>query len=80
MPKFFFGFRRGSQIAEDDEGEDFRGLDQAHAAALTSARELIADNIKFASSNPWDAVIITSESGDVLMTIAAKDVLPKSLK
>jgi len=78
MPKFFFGFRRGSQTAEDDEGQDFTGLDQAHATALASARELIADNIKFAASNPWDAVIITSESGDVLMTIAAKDVLPKS--
>jgi hypothetical protein len=68
------------QIAEDDEGEDFPGLDQAHAAALASAREFVADNIKFAASSPWDAVIITSESGDVLMTVAAKDVLPKSLK
>jgi hypothetical protein len=79
MPKFFIGFRRGDRFAEDDEGQDFTGLDQAHAAALASARELMADNVKSASS-PWDAVIITSESGDVLLTVAAKDVLPKSLK
>jgi hypothetical protein len=58
----------------------FPGLGQAYAAALASARELIADNIKFAGSSPWDAIIITSENGDVLMTVAAKDVLPKSLK
>ncbi len=78
MPKFFIGFRRGNDFAADDEGQDFPGLDQAHAAALASAREIVADNIKSATNNPWDAVIITSESGDVLMTIAARDVLPKS--
>lgn len=78
MPKFFIGFRRGDRFAEDDEGQDFPSLDQAHAAALASARELMADNVKSASSSPWDTVIITSESGDVLMTISANDVLPKS--
>jgi hypothetical protein len=71
-------FRRGDLIAKDDAGQDFPGLDEARAAALASARELLADNIKSASRNPLDAVIITSESGEQLMMISARDVLPKS--
>ena len=78
MPKFFIGFRWGDLFAEDDEGQDFPDLDRAHAAAVASAREIVADNVRSATHNPLDAVIITSESGDVLLTIAAKDVLPKS--
>jgi hypothetical protein len=78
MPKFFIGFRRGGLFAEDDEGHDFPGLDQARAAALASARELMADNVRSGTHSPLDAVIITSESGAVLMTITAKEVLPKS--
>ena len=78
MPRFFIDFRRGDLIAKDDEGHEYSGLDEARAAALASAREILADNVKSAARHPLDTVIITSESGDVLMTITAKDVLPKS--
>ena len=70
MPKFFFGFQRGNQIAEDDEGEDFPGLDQAHAAALASARELVADNIKFAGSSPWEMSRCRKNSSDNALLIS----------
>ena len=46
MPKFYINFRNGDQIAKDDEGQDFPGLEEAEAAALVAARELLADNIK----------------------------------
>jgi hypothetical protein len=48
--------------------------------ALASARELLADNIKSGSKTPIEAVIVTSESGQELMMIPAKDVLPEPLK
>jgi hypothetical protein len=48
--------------------------------ALASARELLADNIKSESQSPLEAVIITNESGQELMTIPARDVLPEPLR
>jgi hypothetical protein len=77
MPKFFINYQSGDLIAKDDEGQDYPGLEEARSAALASAREILADNIRSATPNPLDAVIITNESGVELMMISAKDVLPK---
>ncbi len=75
MPRFFINFQTGDLIAKDDEGQDYPGLEEARSAALASARELLADNIRSASRNALDAVIITDESGVEVMMISAKDVL-----
>jgi hypothetical protein len=80
MPKFFINYQSGDLIAKDDEGQDYPGLEEARSAALASAREILADNIRSATGNVLDAVIITNESGVELMMISAKDVLPKSWK
>jgi hypothetical protein len=80
MPIFYINFRNGDQIAKDDVGQDLPGLEEAKAAAMLSAREIIADDIKGDAKNPLRAVIITDESGQDLMTILAKDVLPAPLK
>ena len=76
MPKFYINFRNGDQIAKDDEGQDFPGLEEAEAAALVAARELLADNVRSGTDNPLTAVIITNENGRELMTISANDILP----
>jgi len=80
MPRFFINYQRGDLIARDDEGQDYPGLEEARSAALASARELLADDVRSATPVALDAVIITNESGDELMMISARDVLPKSLK
>jgi hypothetical protein len=80
MPRFFNNYQSGDLIAKDDEGQDHPGLEEARSAALASAREILADNIRSATPNALDAVIITNESGEELMMISAKDVLPKSWK
>jgi hypothetical protein len=80
MPKFFINYQSGDLIAKDDEGQDYPGLEEARSAALASAREILADNIRSATGNVLDAVIITNESGVELMMISAKVVLPKSWK
>jgi hypothetical protein len=77
MPRFFINYQSGDLIAKDDEGQDNTGLEEARSAALASAREILADNIRSATPNPLDAVIITNESGVEVMMISAKDVLPK---
>ena len=80
MPRFFIHFQNGDTIAKDDEGQDLPGLEEAKAAAMASAREILADNIKGKAENPLRAVLIANEAGDILITIPAKDVLPEHLK
>jgi hypothetical protein len=80
MPRFYIHSQNGDVIAKDDEGEDLPGLEEAKAAAVVSAREIIADNIKGNAKNPLRAVMIVNESGQNLLTILAKDVLPEPLK
>jgi uncharacterized protein DUF6894 len=80
MPLFFINFRRDDQISKDDVGIDLPSLKEAREAALVSAPEILADTVKSGAKDPIQAVMITDESGQELMTIPAKDVLPEPLK
>jgi hypothetical protein len=80
MPRFYIDFRSGGRIAKDDQGIECATLEDARKTALVSAREVLADNIKWGSKTPVEAIIIMSESGQELMTIPAKDALPALLK
>jgi hypothetical protein len=77
MPTFYIHFRTGDQIARDDLGIELPSLEEARDTALLSAREIVADNIKSNTENPLRAVIIAGESGQDLLTISVKDVLPQ---
>jgi histidinol phosphatase-like enzyme len=81
MSKFFINFLESSGVvSSDDEGQDLPGLEEAKAAAMMSARELLADRVRHASRHPMVAVVITNQDGVELARIAAKDVLPEPLK
>jgi len=80
MPRFYVNFRSGGSTTNDDQGIECATLEDARKIALASAREVLADNIKSGSQSPLEAVIISSESGQELMTIPAKDALPEALK
>jgi hypothetical protein len=80
MTKFFINFRNANKVlAKDDEGQEFTGLHEARAAALQSAREILADNVKHPEITPLEAVIITNESGQKLATVHAKNILERTL-
>jgi hypothetical protein len=80
MPRFYVHFRHGEMVATDDTGLDLPGLEEANAAALVSAREILAENVKFNADNPLTEIIITDETGTQLATIASKDILPGPLR
>ena len=86
MPRFYFNYRNRNQatqevdLVKDDEGIELPGLEAARTAALASARELVAENVKSACSHPMEALFITDESGRELLTIPAKEVLPQTLR
>jgi hypothetical protein len=73
QPKFFFNFRNGNTIAKDELGVDLPSLDDARQAALGSAREMVAENVRTNSNTPVEAVIVTDEVGSELLTICARD-------
>jgi hypothetical protein len=80
MARFYINFRRGDQLAKDDVGIDLPSLDEARKAALISVREIVADYVKGPATAPLEAVIITDEGGQELMTITASEVLPEQWK
>jgi hypothetical protein len=80
MPLFFINFRTGDQISKDDVGIELPGPEEARATALASAREILADSVKSGTKNSPEAVTITDESGQELLTIAAREVLLEPLK
>jgi|SRR5438105_14238418 len=67
-------------LAKDDEGIDVADLEEARKAALISAREIVADNVKSGATLLLVTVVITDDSGQAVMTIPVKDVLPEPLK
>ena len=77
MPTFYIHFRTGDQIARDDLGIELPSLEEARDAAVLSAREILADNVKSNTKNPLRAVIIAGESGQDLLEIPVRDVLPE---
>jgi hypothetical protein len=80
MPRFYIHFRNGDTIAIDDTGLDVPGLDEAKAAAIVSAREVLANNVKFNADNPLTEITITDRSGVQVASILAKDILPEPLQ
>jgi hypothetical protein len=80
MPKFHINFRHRDRIVIDGVGVELVGLEEARQAALHSARGLLAYCVRWGSSRPMEAVVITDESGRALMTIRATEVLPEPLK
>jgi uncharacterized protein DUF6894 len=80
MPRYFINFQKGNQLAKDNEGLEVPSLEAAWKAALRSAREIIANDIKGEAENTLRAVVITGENGQELLTIPANDILPEALK
>jgi hypothetical protein len=81
MAQFYFGFQLAKGfVAQDDEGQDLPGLEEARAVAMASAREVLSSDVRFAHKDPLIAIIVKDETGQEVEKILAKDVLPEPLK
>ena len=69
-----------AKIFEDDEGQEFPRLEMAEAAALKSGRELLSNNIKYASDAALEAVIVANDRREEILRISVKDLLQGRLK
>lgn len=66
MAKFYFDFQKATGIiAADDIGLDLPSPEEARAAAMASAREVLSSDVKFAHEDPLIAIIIKDQVGYV---------------
>jgi uncharacterized protein DUF6894 len=79
MPMFYFQQQAGNDVAEDPEGSELPDLITAREYAVASARELLANAIKFNTPAP-DRIFIEGEDGTELLTVFITEVLPASLR
>jgi hypothetical protein len=75
MPTYFFDLIKGSDLVEDDQGEDFVDIEAAKLEGLASARELLADAAKKGILATSPVYLIRNAAGDILATIPFKDAL-----
>jgi hypothetical protein len=61
MPRFYFHIKHGADLFKDEEGVNLESITLAHAQALQSVRELLADAIKAGRDPEIDAVVIADE-------------------
>jgi hypothetical protein len=79
MPMYYFQQQDSTGVTEDPEGSELPDQLAARECAVQSARQLLANAIRFDTSVP-DKIFVVNEEGVELLTVFIADVLPNSLK
>jgi hypothetical protein len=79
MPHFYFQFRQGETLIEDDEGQVLPDLAAAQNEALKSLCEIVSERVLAADEFP-DAVVITDADGKEIASVPVASVFYRPLK
>ena len=79
MSRYYFHLRLVDRVIADQDGIDFPDATSARQEALTAARQILADAIRFGSEDIPQAFVITDGEGRELETVLLAAVLPKQL-
>ena len=74
MPCYHFNIRDGVDIV-DEEGQEFASLDDARDVAVTSARDLMAADIRAGTLTLDERIEITDNGGELLATVHFRDAV-----
>jgi hypothetical protein len=79
MPLFYLRLlkRSGEMLPDDEEPQQFEGLEAARTEAIATLRELAGRAIGEGRSFDYAGVEIADESGQKLEAIAAGDAVPQ---
>jgi hypothetical protein len=80
MARFYFHLKGDRVLVTDDEGLDLPSISEATKVALASARELLADAIKFGKPQVPEAIIVADEMGQPLLELPLVEILPAPLQ
>jgi hypothetical protein len=79
MPLFHFNSRTGDVVLQDLEGENLPDLAAARKVAMSSAREALAEALKFGDTPP-DIIQITDSEGNEVAIVPLMEVLRTAKK
>jgi hypothetical protein len=79
MPLFHFNSRTGDVMLPDLEGEDLPDLAAARTVAMSSAREALAEAVKFGDTPP-DIIQVTDSEGNEVAVVPLMEVLQTAKK
>lgn len=74
--RYYLHMRRGEELIEDPDGEEFADLGAAREAAIWSARELMADRLRRGRRMDGQTFEIHDETGSLVATVPFKDAIP----
>lgn len=74
MPCFHLNIRDGFDVV-DEEGQEFASLDDARRAAVASARDMMAADIRSGSLSLDERIEITNQEGAILATVCFRDAV-----
>ena len=81
MPRYYRHLQQGDQLIHDADGIELADIDAARADALEGIRDILAEAIKRGNDVPLDdALIITDEAGQEVMTLPFVEALPPRLR
>jgi len=74
VPCFHLNIRDGFDVV-DEEGQEFASLDDARRAAVASARDLMAADIRSGLLSLDERIEITDPAGAILATVCFRDAI-----
>ena len=79
MPLFFFNLRRQESHEIDDEGVAFETLEEAREDAISSLREIVADELRSGLSADLTAFEITDNRGEIVAIVTIEEAVLRPL-
>ena len=75
MPRYYFHVREGSDISRDHEGQELPNVQAARREAIAAGREILGEKLLHGGSLNSRTIEIADETGRVVDTVSADDVL-----
>ncbi len=75
MPRYFFHVRDGADFSRDCEGQELPSAEAARKEAISSGREMLGERLLHGGALNHRQIEIADETGHVVDTVSAADVL-----
>lgn len=75
MPKFYLHLQRDDEQIQDQEGQEFRSVEEAHAAAMAALCEIAGDAIKASEQVALEAILMEDDTGKLVAKVTTRQAL-----
>lgn len=75
MPRFYFHVCNGTGFVQDEEGQELPDLEAARAAAIKSARSIMASDVQRGALDLSSFIEIEDEASQLLHTLCFGDAV-----